>query len=195
MAEVFYWHSWLVVIIILFFLPSSRTRFWLVSSVLVIMILYQYSFSAYNITISSNVMVMLFIGLTLWLKPGRIFVRFFSPVLIAIGFTCVKLFTMMHPVWYVLISDYIIIISLYVLIGVYQFTLYEQLGLWVLGMALAHLMLSATMSLVAFPLADSSQEMMIACMKGMLILLIIHSVRHLKAWLMKVGSNKGAVPL
>lgn len=169
----FYWISWILWIIITFFMPKGRMRTSFACFILLFIMCSDTSIKWNGITITLSFIVLLF-GLLLFHRIARSFYLMFASFSTCLAYTAILFWAKITPVWLFMPRSILIplVINTIVIMLVKDF--YDRLAVGLLGMAIGELYFSYI--LASYSINDPMGGM--TFMEIIVIFIMLHTVLH-----------------
>lgn len=136
---IFYWISWMLWVIITFFMEKTNQRLILASWILLILIGSNVYIELFTYSISIA-FIFLFIGtLLLTTQSKRLYYSVFSSFTIMIGYIAILIWEKVTPVWFIFPRELFIPFFIFVLLTLFSKRFYHRLAIGLLGVSFAEI--------------------------------------------------------
>lgn len=195
MAASFYWYTWLIVIIVFFYIENKPLKKRVLCFTGAAMCLYSIQTLNSDWLLFLHPLFLFAFGMDLWVKEKKKMVQHFWPFLLSLAYAAAQLFLVVAPLWLQFPFLYpLFILSIYLLFGFVQ-DLLSILGLWLMINGLGMLWSTLVFSVYEMEGVISLNGTLLLVMKGFLTILVLHGIFQLKRWIKRNSSRKGAAPV
>lgn len=177
----FYWFSWILWIIVTFFMIKSKKRTILASWILVTILSSSIYIGTPNQQISVALLLVVVGSFALLIQLPRVIYHLFASFTIMIGYAAILLWEKGSPVWFILPRVILISFILGLLITILAKGFYNQLGICLLGLSCGELIYGLMLSSYGFhvPIGEMQFFDVLLFILGILTLLdVLHTGKY-----------------
>lgn len=192
MAFTYYWLSWVIVVITVFFINKADIKKHLLFFMGILMCIFSIRSDGALIYSLLHPILLIWFGGRFWLMKKKRLVAHFWPFMLSMVYSSIQLFIVVSPLWMEFpLSTFGIVIFLF---GLTYFlkNISCAIGMWLLMSGMGMLWTTLVFSPYEMTAAIDTNLVMITSMKGILILFILYGVQSLRNWLNHLQSKKGA---
>ncbi|MCA0983007.1 hypothetical protein LCL89_02980 [Halobacillus yeomjeoni] len=190
MEAEFYWYSWVIVIILFFFTQKASIRNPLLLLCSLLMITYNITpyFSEHFMYIHTFTIAIF--GIYYWIRNKKRFLLHVWPFVLSIGYTSIQLFFLVNPVWLEFPGLSLLVFLLLYIFHKFSDSVESLIGMWFLVNACGTLWSYSVFSLFSLEGLIEMNVILLFVIQGLLWILILNGVDHLKAKVQKQKSRK-----